>query len=95
MDQANAPMQESVFRNVSLSLAGVVTLDVLAQILAHWHAFGVLSKLLAVVLLMNLIFTPLVFLRAERRGKPLGQNQLFAFAYLSVLLTTALFALRY
>ncbi|HUA00419.1 MAG TPA: hypothetical protein VMB02_08820 [Candidatus Aquilonibacter sp.] len=95
MDEANAPMQESVFRNVSLLLAGVVTLDVLTQVLSQWHAFGVLSKFVAVVLLMNLIVTPLVFLRAQRRGKPLGQTQLLAFAYLSVFLTTALFALRY
>ena len=95
MDDAKIPLQESVPQKVSLSLAVVVTLFVFLQILGHWHDLGLLFRLAAVVLLMNLVVTPLAFVRAQRRGKPVGRNQLLAFAYMSVLLATMLFAMRF
>ena len=95
MDDVKIPLQESVPQWVSLFLAVVVTLDVLLTIRSHWHDFGILLRFVAFVLLLGLVVTPLTFIRAQRRGKPLGPNQLLVFAYMSVLLATILFAWRF
>jgi hypothetical protein len=95
MDDVKIPLQESVPQRVSLVLAVVVTSLVFVEILRHWHDFGVLIRFVAVALLINLVVTPLDFIRAQRRGRPLGRNQLLWFAYSSVLLTTILFAMRF
>jgi hypothetical protein len=54
-----------------------------------------LFRFVAVALLLNLVVMPLAFVRAQRRSKPLGRNQLLCFAYSSVLLATILFAMRF
>ena len=95
MDEAKTPAQDSNFLKVGFFLAVVVTLNVFLQIVIHWHDFGILQRFVAVVLLMNLVVMPLAFVRAQRRGKPLGRDRLLAFAYMSVILVTILFALRH
>jgi len=49
----------------------------------------------AIVLLIFLGVEPIFFVRARRRGKPLGPDQLVIFAYAAVLLTALVFASRF
>jgi hypothetical protein len=93
MDDVKIP-QESVPLWVSLFLAVVVTLNVLLHVLIHWHDLGMLQRLISAVLLGNLVVMPVVFVRAQRREKPLGGTQLLTFAYGSVMLATLLFEVR-
>lgn len=95
MDDVKIPLQESVPRKDILFLAVAVTLIVIVEILRHWLDFGVPARLVAVALLINLLVMPLEFIRAQRRGKPLGRNHLLWFAYFSVFLATMLFAMRF
>jgi len=95
MDQVRNPSQEPSLQNASLLLAVLLPLVVFSKIVDCWHHFGMLSRIAAAVLLILLAVEPVFFIRARRRGKPLGPDQLLIFAYAAVLLTTLVFASRF
>jgi hypothetical protein len=87
-------MEESAYPKTALSLAIVVTLVILSQVVIHWHGLDLLMRFTAILFLASLVLVPVQFIRGRRRGRPLGNDLLLGFAYVWVLLTTLVFGLR-
>jgi hypothetical protein len=71
--------------------AAVVTADVLIAVLRHWRGYDLVAKLLAIVLLTNLVVLPATV--SWGRIKRYDWHSLLP-AYMLLLLATILFNLR-
>jgi hypothetical protein len=95
MDQGNVQPYRVDSHKWSLVLAVVVTANVFIRVVVEWHALGILSRLVAVVLLANLVIMPINVVRRQKTGRPkMGSDQQLTFAYMSVMLATMVFTLR-
>jgi hypothetical protein len=90
-------VNERKLRIVGWFLGGVVSLNVLMEVIFRWHHWGLLGKFTAGLLVAFLIIFPTQLIQDLRKGKATSLGFLLVAAYMILMLTLNAFGrlLRY